>query len=166
MPDITRVILDEHEWFRRAFADLEETSDSDQLAALWRRLELRLELHAQAEETIFYPVLLKKGDEAEEETDDAIGDHNEIREAAHRTHDLEVGSDEWWSAVTDAQVENSKHMAEEERGALSDLRRNTTVERRDELGRQFVTFLAERTTIEVSDTYLAPEPEDYIEQHS
>ncbi len=166
MPDITQVILDEHEWFRRAFAELDETTEPEQLAALWRRLEGRLELHAEAEEELFYPVLLRKGDDAEEETDDAIGDHDEIREASHRTHDAEAGSDAWWAAVTDARVENSSHMAEEERGALADFRRNTTPERRHELGRAFVNFLAERTRIDVPRDYAGPDPDDYIEEHS
>lgn len=165
MPDITQVVLDEHDWFRRAFAELDETSETEQLSVLWRRLELRLEAHAEAEEAILYPVLLRKGDDAVEETDDAIDDHNDIREASHLTHDATVGSGEWWDAVTAARVENSKHMAEEERGALADFRRNTTPGRRHELGREFVAFLAKRTSIDVPDDYMAPDPDEYIAEH-
>ena len=52
---------------------------------MWTRLSAMLEVHAQAEELYFYPELLKLGerrheDEEAEETKDAIGDHNDIRD--------------------------------------------------------------------------------------
>lgn len=165
MADITQIILNEHAWFRRAFAQLDEASN-DQIAALWRRLEGRLELHARAEEILFYPELLDAGDDAEEETDDAIGDHNEIREANARARSETVGSEPWWSAVTDARVANSDHMGEEERGALADFRRNTDPGHRAELGRSFVAFLAEHTVIDIDLIRKGPDPDTYIDEHS
>ena len=166
MSDITTAILDEHAWFRTAFGQLDEIEDTAELATQWKLIQDRLEVHALAEEAIFYPALLHEGEDAVDETDDAIGDHNDIRAAAHRTIDAEVGSDEWWSAVRDARTENSKHMGEEERNALADFRRNTTPEERHELGRRFALFLAERTTIEVSETYDGPDKDEYIEENS
>lgn len=166
MPDITQVILDEHNWFRRAFAALDETTDPAELGVLWQQLEGRLEAHAEAEEAIFYPLLLATGDHATEETDDAIGDHDSIREASHRARDEQPGSDRWRQAVDDARVENSEHMAEEERGALADFRRNTTAERRHGLGQQFIIFLAQHTRIDVPRDYAGPDPDDYIDEHT
>lgn len=57
--DITQLILDDHYEQRRLFAILEQVSRSDTevLAALWERLASFLELHAAAEEAIFYPEL-------------------------------------------------------------------------------------------------------------
>lgn len=165
MADITQIILDEHDGFRRAFAQLDEAND-DQLEALWTLLEARLEVHARAEETIFYPELLDEGDDAEDETDDAIGDHNDIREATARAREKTLGTDAWWSAVTDARVANSEHMGEEERGALADFRRNTAADRRHELGAAFATFLAAHTTIDIELIDEGPDPDEYIEEHS
>lgn len=165
MADITRTILDEHEWFRRAFAELDEASDESDLAVLWKRLEGRLEVHALAEEAIFYPILMKVGDDAVDETDDAIVDHDEIRAASHRTRDEAVGSDAWWEAVRDARSANSDHMAEEERGALADLQLNVDPARRNELGLTFAVFLARRTAIDVSRSNDGPDPDEYIEKH-
>ncbi len=80
-------------------------------------LALHLEIHAEAEEVILYPHLLKKGgDDADEETDDAIKDHNKIRDAIVESRRHEVGTDEWWKAVWEARRENTEHLAEEERG--------------------------------------------------
>lgn len=166
MSDITQLILDEHDWFRRAFAELDEAPDDEALDTLWTYLAGRLEAHALAEESIFYPVLLHRGDDAEEETDDAISDHNSIREASRRARDETAGSDAWWAAVTDARVENSKHMGEEERGALADFRRNTDPGRRHELGLTFATYLADRITVNVDPDEHGPDPDEYIEEHS
>jgi hypothetical protein len=87
--DITQLILDDHHEQRRLFAILEQIDRSDigSLSAVWGRLAAFLEVHAAAEEAIFYPALLKAGIAAkrkagvEDETLDAIHDHNEIRDA-------------------------------------------------------------------------------------
>ena len=80
MPDITQLILDDHDTFRRQFAALDDADGPDALHAVWKPLADLLEVHAAAEETIFYPQLLRRGDDAEDETVDAIGDHNDIRD--------------------------------------------------------------------------------------
>src|SRR5258708_39653229 len=61
--DITQLILDDHHEQRRLFAILEqiEPTDTESLTALWARLGTFLELHAAAEEAIFYPALLQVG---------------------------------------------------------------------------------------------------------
>lgn len=166
MSDITQAILEEHEWFRRRFAELDGVDEAGALDALWGLLAGRLEVHAAAEEEVFYPELLRRGDDAEEETEDAIGDHDEIRDAVRQTVGLQVGSDAWWRAVTAARKANSDHMAEEERGALADFRRNAEPERRERLGLRFRVILAQRTRIEADLTERGPTPEAYLAENS
>ena len=130
------------------FAQLDELARDhpEQLATVWDRLATFLEVHADAEEQLFYPRLLEVGhgaadaDDAEEETEDAIGDHNDIRDAIRRARGHAVGTDEWTQAVADARRANSDHMAEEERQALSDFRRHTDIAERHELGARFAGF--------------------------
>ena len=82
--DITQLILDDHHEQRRLFAILDQIDVGDEatLAEIWARLSAFLELHAAAEEEIFYPVLIRVGLSAgraagvEGETLDAIKDHN------------------------------------------------------------------------------------------
>ena len=79
MDDITALILDDHHAFRVGFARLDDAKTGEELRALWEPLALHLEIHADAEEQILYPHLLVDagGDEAVEETDDAIRDSDQ-----------------------------------------------------------------------------------------
>lgn len=144
MPDVIRLILDDHERFRSRFAELDSLRDDPQAAnELWLGLAARLEIHASAEEEHFYPALLRNVEGSEDETKDAIGDHDEIREAIRRTEAAEVGSDEWWAGIKDAREANDEHLAEEERDDIPDFLRVASVEHRQELGARYVRFFSE-----------------------
>ena len=167
--DITELILDEHHRQRRMFAMLEDTDPSNQnaLGVLWNRLCTVLEVHAAAEEELFYPHLLKfgagLGDESvDDEVIDVIKDHNQIRDAIRESVGRAVGSDGWWAAVRKTNVANSDHMAEEERDDLADFRRNAPLQLRHDIALAFATFEAEHVDgVEVADR----DPERYIEEH-
>jgi hemerythrin HHE cation binding domain-containing protein len=143
--DITQLILDDHHEQRRLFAILEQLSraDTTALSAVWARLSAFLELHAEAEEEIFYPALLRAGtDSAEEETLDAIHDHNDIRDTIAAVAGHEVGSSGWQAAVAAVNLANSDHMAEEEREGLTDFRRRAGLQLRHDLAVKFAAFEA------------------------
>lgn len=152
--DITQLILDDHHEQRRLFAILEQIdrSNTDALSAVWERLAAFLEAHAAAEEAIFYPVLLKVGIAArrqagvEDETMDAIHDHNEIREAVAEVARHPVGSDAWYAAVAEANLANGDHMAEEEREGLTDFRRLAGLQQRHDLAVSFAAYEARNVT--------------------
>ena len=148
--DITQLILDDHGEQRRLFAMLEQIgrTDTGTLSAVWGRLAAFLELHAAAEEAIFYPALLQVGLAAnrkagvEGETLDAIHDHNDIRDAVTDVARHPVASDAWYAAVAAANLANSDHMAEEEREGLTDFRRLASLQRRHDLAVEFAAFEA------------------------
>ncbi len=98
--DITDLILRDHDEQRRMFALLDELGDDPaRLAPVWQRLAVLLEVHADAEERLFYPRLLRAGqgaadaDSPEEETEDAVRDHNEIRDGVRGAARHPVGGD-------------------------------------------------------------------------
>ena len=169
--DITELILSQHHEQRRAFALLDELDRSDTagLAAVWDRVTVMLEVHAEAEEKFFYPQLLKVGtgaadaDSVDEETEDAIKDHNEIRDAIRATQEHETGSDAWWKAVTEARIANDDHMAEEERQDLADFRRHADLQTRHDIAVQFIVYENQHARgIRPVDR----DPESYVEEHS
>jgi Hemerythrin HHE cation binding domain len=167
--DITELILHDHHEQRRLFAILEQIdrTNTDVLSAIWSRLAAFLELHAKAEEEIFYPALLQAGLAArrragvEDETLDAIGDHNQIRDAVAESGKHQVGSVDWYSAVAAANLANSDHMAEEEREGLADFRRLASLQRRHELAVAWAAYEARNyggvTPVDV-------DPETYVRE--
>jgi len=167
--DITQVILDDHAEQRRLFATLEDIGPEhpDALGPVWQRLHALLDTHAEAEEQLFYPALVALGkrtrDEAEdEETEDAIHDHNEIRDAAAAVDGETIGSEAWFAALLKANEVNGDHMAEEEREGLTDFRRKVSLEERHELAVHFLAF--------ESDHMLGVKPVDkdpkaYVREH-
>ena len=148
--DITQLILDDHHEQRRLFAILEEIdpADTGTLAAIWARLSAFLEVHAAAEEEIFYPELLRVGLStgraagAEAETLDAIHDHNDIRDAIAAVAGHQAGTGEWFAAVAAVNLANGDHMAEEEREGLTDFRRHAGLQLRHGLAVAFAAFEA------------------------
>jgi hypothetical protein len=167
--DITELILDDHHEQRRLFAILEQVGrwDTGALSAVWARLGTFLELHAAAEEAIFYPALLQVGlaedrrTGTEEETLDAIRDHNDIRDAVAQVASYQVGSDGWVAAVAAANLANSDHMAEEEREGLTDFRRLAGLKQRHNLAVAFAAFQARNFAgVPAVDR----DPESYIRQ--
>lgn len=167
--DVTQVILDDHAEQRRLFAAISEIdpSETNALAAVWGRLKDLLDTHAEAEERFFYPELLKTGtgaadaDDAEDETRDAIGDHNDIRDTGEKVQNYKVGSPEWFSAVADCEVANSDHMGEEERQCLVDFRQRNSLEVRHKLGVQFLAFQSNHLTgVAVKNK----DVDDYVEE--
>lgn len=171
MPDVCDLILDDHQTFRRRFAELDEerrrresgerSGPVDSLAGLWQPLGTLLDLHAAAEEEVFYPRLVRRGADGAEETTDAIKDHNQIRDAVADAATVPVGGEVWWDAVGRARVQNSDHMAEEERGALADFRRNVDEGLRHQLGARFAAFKEEHAggrRLEAEDK----DPEGYV----
>ena len=167
--DITQLILDDHHEQRRLFAMLEQIdrTDTEALAAVWGRLATFLELHAAAEEKLFYPALLQVGLAArraagvEAETLDAIGDHNEIRDAVAEVANHQVGTDGWFAAVAGANLANSDHMAEEEREGLTDFRRLASLQQRHDLAVAFAAFEARNFT---GVPAVDKDPEEYVRE--
>jgi hypothetical protein len=169
--DITELILFQHHEQRRMFALLDDIdpADSAALGAVWHRLAVLLEVHAEAEEKFFYPRLLEIGtgqageSDSDAETKDAIKDHNEIRDAVRKAADAEPGSDDWWKAVTDARIANGDHMAEEEREDLPDFRRNASLQLRHDIAVEFCTFEARHAGgVESQDK----DPQAYVDRNS
>jgi hypothetical protein len=142
--DITDLVLFEHGEFRTLFTNLWGMRVEGDVAAradAWHVLADLLEVHAKAEEEILYPVLLKRGgDQAPAETADAIGDHNQIRDAIKQAARVSSGTDFWWAALHACRRANDEHLAEEERDVIPDFRLHTDPTLRLELGARWQSF--------------------------
>jgi hypothetical protein len=167
--DITDLILHDHHEQRRLFAYLDDIdrSNTRALDAVWQRLRTLLEVHAEAEEELFYPHLLKigtgaGGEDVVGEVKDVIKDHNEIRDAIKEADGHAAGTEGWWTGVAKANEANSDHMGEEEREDLTDFRRNAPMQLRHDIAVAFATFEASHATGVVARD---KDPEQYIDEN-
>ncbi len=169
--DITDLILQDHHDQRRLFSYLDDIDRSEvaALGAIWTRLSTLLEVHAAAEEALFYPQLLKLGTRGAgrshtvDEVTDVIKDHNEIRDAVAEVAQHPVGSDGWREAVGKAREANGDHMAEEERDDLADFRRYADLQLRHTIAVAFAAFEAAHVGgVEVHDS----DPGQYVTANS
>lgn len=162
--DITEMILDDHDWFRREFlrlADLRE--DPEAAGRVWRALSRHLEVHAAAEEQHFYPSMATRADDDDASaTEDAVGDHDDIRAAARKTFGKTIGSQDWWAAIDECDEANNHHMSEEERDDLAPFRRATSLEFRQQLGAKFEQFKVEHADAAGLD-FADVDPDAYVE---
>ena len=167
--DVTEVILRDHEWFRRQFIALfdlyvDTAPDVAAISAVWEPLAARLDVHAAAEEEVFYPQLLARGeDDPEDETLDAIGDHNDIRDGVRDAARHPAASEQWWGAVRATRAANDEHMAEEEREGIADYRQHADPALRERLGRELEAYLDGHPTTEGVDTD-DKDPEQYVDE--
>jgi len=73
--EITALVLSEHEALRRDFAALADPALAQDLGAAWAALAARLEVHAVAEEELFYPLLASAAEHGAAEGKRAVKDH-------------------------------------------------------------------------------------------
>ncbi|OHV36569.1 MULTISPECIES: hemerythrin domain-containing protein [Pseudofrankia] len=167
MADIVDLVYADHDWLRRQFFYLDYATSNAELKAVWEVLAIRLDTHADAEETVFYPTLLKKGEagDPEDETEDAIDDHNKIRDAVAEARSHRAGSKVWFEAVGEARTENGKHLDEEEREAIPDFIKSTSPELRHQLAMRWLQFYADHQAGAGVNTK-SKDAADYIETNS
>ena len=159
------LIRQEHELIRRSFAAIEQSGDAGELAERWQELADLLEVHASVEELLFYPELLADVPNSEEETEDAVGDHNEIRDAVTAVARHETGSDAWWEALRNAREVNAEHLDEEERDVLPPFADNVDAEHREALGMRWLE-LHEQHDGARGLSGEQKDPEQYVEEHT
>lgn len=174
MADIIELIYADHDWLRRQFFRLDDATSLDEVVAVWQVLSTRLDTHADAEETVFYPALLKHGGRDDpgnpqgdpvDETEDAITDHNAIRDAVRLAARYEPRTELWFEAVIKARKENGEHLDEEEREAMPDFIKSASLQLRHELGMRWLRFYAGHQAGHGING-VNKDADDYIAEHS
>jgi hypothetical protein len=163
--DITVLIRSEHDAFRRAFTEIEQITEKDELASRWRELSDQLEVHASGEEEVFYPELLRDVADSESDTEHAVKDHNEIRETTRKVDDHEVASQAWWEAFREAREATVDHLGEEEADVLAPFQEQVAEDKRGDLGMRWMKFLEAHEDAKGLSRD-EPDPQEYVEQHS
>ncbi|PZR93413.1 MAG: cation-binding protein [Candidatus Nephthysia bennettiae] len=146
MADVIDLILADHRRIRRLANTVNDAGryggGPSSLVPIWRRLAELLDNHTEAEQEICYLSLFGQGRDVQMQ--DAIADHDDMREAVREAALHPVASPIWTRTALAALRITSDHIAREEHGPLADFARCATPELRRELGRQWGAFTAAR----------------------
>ena len=93
--DITVVIEREHDALRQQFRSLDQGAGEQELEQAWRSLVQLLEVHASGEEVLLYPNVVSAVHDGDEQTEEAVRDHNGIRDSVRAVDRYGAGSDAW-----------------------------------------------------------------------
>lgn len=110
----------------------------------WRQLRGLLDLHTEAEEEICFIALFGRSTEAAAQLREAIADHQDIREAVREADLQPLGSAGWRRPVTALRRSASQHIVREEQGPLAAFADTAAPGLREELGRQWLSFVEAR----------------------
>jgi hemerythrin superfamily protein len=124
---VTDVIARDHRAVQALFFEIERVGPSGR--ELLERLVLELEIHAQAEEAVFYPAVR----EVSRRIDDAEFGHEYMRQLVEAVQTQTPGSEGFLSALRQLKQTVLAHAMEEESGIFMDAER-LGLERLGELG--------------------------------
>jgi hypothetical protein len=147
--DVIELIMAEHRRIRRLCEALDdaarwsgETGPAWVLTSVWQRLAILLDAHTRAEEEICYLPMFGSRLGTAALRQQAVADHDEIREAISEACLQPAGSRLWWGAVRAVLDTTAEHLDREENGPLADCLPRLTINQRRELGRQWSAFMA------------------------
>jgi hemerythrin-like domain-containing protein len=129
------LLKQDHEKVSGLFEKLEPTTERGVKTReeLFTQLKQELDVHAEIEETILYPVL-KEAQETEDITLEAYEEHNVVKQLLSELDELPK-DDETWGAKLKVLQENVEHHVEEEEGEMfKKARKVLSEEQIEELG--------------------------------
>ncbi|MFE1796775.1 hemerythrin domain-containing protein [Streptomyces sp. NPDC059517] len=141
--DVVELILADHRKMEDLFRQLRSV-EADRASALKEFADLLI-AHALAEETKVYPALKRYKDIDDEEVEHGEEEHEEGHKALLALLEVdEIGSDDWDEKLEELVEAIAHHTDEEERTILNGARENVAMERREELGADFLKERAHR----------------------
>ena len=113
--DFFEVLKQDHQKVSDIFKQMEETTGKATTARqqLLTQLKRELDLHAQIEETILYPVL-KQAAETRELTTEAYEEHQEVKDLLAELEATPVEDEEWEAILAELKDTVEHHVDEEE----------------------------------------------------
>ncbi|MBQ0851529.1 hemerythrin domain-containing protein [Streptomyces sp. NPDC057621] len=141
--DVVELILADHRKMEDLFRQLRSV-EADRASALKEFADL-LVAHALAEETKVYPALKRYKGIDDEEVEHGEEEHEEGNKALLALLEVdEIGSDDWDEKLEELVESIAHHTDEEERTILNGVREKVDVERREQLGEDFLKERARR----------------------
>ena len=146
MTDIIDLVLQDHRAVEKLFVELQAATGASDQSKLFVQIRDSLEGHASAEEKVLYPRVRKDIAEGNDESKDAIEEHDQIRESLKEVEEHEAGTELFMLAVAQLVATTKHHVGVEEAELLPDFRNNSEESEREALGLRFEEAKAKATT--------------------
>lgn len=125
----------DHEKVSGIFEKLDKTTERGVKTReeLFTQLKTELDIHAQIEEQMLYP-LLKEAKETHEITLEAVEEHNVVKQLLSELDELSKDDETWGAKLTVLKENVEHHVEEEEEEMFKDARKVLSKEQLEELG--------------------------------
>ncbi|MBV9388990.1 MAG: hemerythrin domain-containing protein [Chroococcidiopsidaceae cyanobacterium CP_BM_ER_R8_30] len=134
--DILDLIKNEHRWIEALFLEIEAANDTAKLYNSFNQLAEEINLHAEIEAQIFYPVLRQWGSE-NKLIDTAQGEHDEVRQTLEEIETLSPTSEEFQAQIQALKQLFQHHIQEEENELFSQVRQHISEAKRRQMASEF-----------------------------
>ena len=117
MPNATQMIRQDHKKVEGLFKKFEQTQGSQAKRRLAENAMAELEVHAALEEEIFYPAVKKEVDDGSSMVQEAIEEHQTVKQLISKLKGMEEADEEFESQFSQL-MENVQHHVEEEESEM------------------------------------------------
>lgn len=115
--DAIDLLKSDHRKVESLFADFKKADDKRTKTSIGRRICEELDVHAKIEEKIFYPASKREADEAEDEVNEGIVEHEGIKRLVRQLLQMSA-SEEFYEARMTVLEEYVKHHVKEEEASM------------------------------------------------
>lgn len=131
--NVFELLKNDHSKVSALFTQIEETSDAAEKETLFQQINQELTLHAQLEETLFYP-RLEREEETEEITEEAYDEHQEVKNMLSEISRMSSTDAEWDAKVAELKEAVEHHVAEEEGEMFEQAKQVLSADEIEEIG--------------------------------
>jgi len=133
----TTILTKDHRVLSGLFWTLQHTTNASIRKSIFNEIQNQLEIHAQAEQVIFYPAVRNLYTaSAERKVDEANREHQQIKDLCHQISTTNPDSFMFMSKVNELQERVKHHVEKEENEIFPLAQNNMSTEELDYLGRR------------------------------
>ena len=134
---VTTILKKDHRVVSGLFWTLQQTTNPHIRKSIFTQLQTQLEIHAEAEEEVFYPAVRHLYTAAAgQQVDEANREHRFIKELCHRIAATDPNSYEFMSQVNELKEKVEHHVEEEETEMFRLAHNNMSNDELEHLGRR------------------------------
>jgi hemerythrin superfamily protein len=132
------LLTEDHQKVRELFEQVQQIRDNDQKKELFDQIDTELAVHAEIEETIFYPAL-EKHDALKEFVREAREEHEQVEQLLLEIEDLATEDTDFSSQLAELQETVEHHVAQEEEEMFPKVREIFDKTALEQLGRELAS---------------------------